>query len=869
VTAALTLRVALEGFFVATAPLLFLVLAVLVSSHLAGVRAGLIATGLSLLVGWYAFDGRPYTFDLPSYVEAIRLVSFSLIGASISILNERLRRGHVRAAEALARATASERDARAAQARAEAARTALEVTFDSLTEAVMVLGHSGEKLTANPAFAKLYGFASPADVFSRLTDYPNLFEACSIEGKPIPAGDWPIVRALRGETVKDYVMRVRRTDTGKNWIASYSAAPVYDSAGRLLQVVVTIHDMTAGEWARQQLEESEKRYRDLYENAPDMYCSVDPATGLVLQCNQTLLGLTGFSRDEVVGRHVLERYHPSCAAAARRCFEQFLEHGEIHDSELALRRKDGSLLYVSLSVSALRDENGHVLRGRLVCRDITERKRAREALRESEARYRTLLASVPQLIWTCLPNGYCDFLSPQWLEYTGVPESEQLGYLWLDVLHPEDRPRAFQAWRDAVEDRAEYDLEYRIRGRDGAYRWFKTRGSPLRDEAGQIVRWFGTCTDIDLVKRTEEALRESQSRLAMATRAGNLGLFDWDLASGSVHWTEEQEKLFGIAPGTFEGTQEAWMRRVHPEDVKEVMTAFKACAAGHQERMEFAYRALLPDASTRWLEGSARLLYGHDGQPVRLVGVCVDVTERRLSEQALRRNNEELKQFAYAASHDLQEPLRTVISYTQLLTRNARGKLAPEEKRFMQFIVESSERMMDLIRDLREYLEVSGDGSEQGPVDLNQTLATVLQNLQVAIRESGAAVSQDTLPVVLGKEAHFLQLLQNLLSNGMKYRRDGVPPVLHVSARRMDNEWEFSVRDNGQGIAREYWARVFGVFKRLHGKSIPGTGIGLALCQRVVERYGGRIWLDSEPGAGSTFFFTLPFTAIRETSAGF
>jgi light-regulated signal transduction histidine kinase (bacteriophytochrome) len=326
------------------------------------------------------------------------------------------------------------------------------------------------------------------------------------------------------------------------------------------------------------------------------------------------------------------------------------------------------------------------------------------------------------------------------------------------------------------------------------------------------------------------------------------------------------EILFGLIPGTFEGTYEGWTRRIYTDDLKPVVAAFESCAAGMRERMDFSYRVILPDGNMRWLEGSGRLLYGPGNEPIRLVGVCIDVTERRLSEQALRRTNEELKQFAYAASHDLQEPLRTVISYTQLLARTTKAKLSVDESRFMQFITESSERMLDLIRDLREYLEVSGDGAEHRPVDLNHTLATVLQNLQVAVRESAAVVTSEPLPVVSGKETHFVQLLQNLVSNGIKYRREGVPPVLRISSRKVDGEWEFRVQDNGQGIARDYWGRVFGVFKRLHGKNIPGTGIGLALCQRVVERYGGRIWLDSEPGEGSTFFFTLPLAIVKETN---
>jgi light-regulated signal transduction histidine kinase (bacteriophytochrome) len=201
-----------------------------------------------------------------------------------------------------------------------------------------------------------------------------------------------------------------------------------------------------------------------------------------------------------------------------------------------------------------------------------------------------------------------------------------------------------------------------------------------------------------------------------------------------------------------------------------------------------------------------------------------------------------------------------ITSYSQLLVRGYRGQLDGEAAASVGFITEGTRRMRDLLADLLAYAQLTAAGEQPvEAVDLNAVFQQTIENLRTAIQESGSMVSSDPLPVVPGHEPHFIQLLQNLIGNSIKYRA-GSAPRIHVSAVRQDRAWRFSVADNGIGIDPEYHQKIFGVFKRLHGKTIPGTGIGLAICQRVVERYGGRIWVESEAGRGATFYFTLSAT---------
>jgi signal transduction histidine kinase len=234
--------------------------------------------------------------------------------------------------------------------------------------------------------------------------------------------------------------------------------------------------------------------------------------------------------------------------------------------------------------------------------------------------------------------------------------------------------------------------------------------------------------------------------------------------------------------------------------------------------------------------------------------------ERRVAERTkeLSRTNDELRQFAYVASHDLQEPLRTIGSYTQLLAKRYKGKLGADADDFVNYIVEGVGRMHVLLNDMLAYSRVTEDeGKEFGTVNCDAILKGALMNLEVAIKESDAVVTSELLPEISGDDSQLTQVFQNLISNGLKYRRTERPRI-HISAEQVDGAWQFSVRDNGIGIEEKYNERIFGIFKRLHGKELPGTGMGLAICKKIVERHGGRIWVDSTLGQGSNFQFSLP-----------
>jgi len=364
-------------------------------------------------------------------------------------------------------------------------------------------------------------------------------------------------------------------------------------------------------------------------------------------------------------------------------------------------------------------------------------------------------------------------------------------------------------------------------------------------------------------KKSEEELQRLNERFTLATRSAEIGVWDWDVQQDQLAWDDRMYALYGIRREDFSGAYEAWVKGLHPDDVvrgnEEIQKALRS-----EKEFDTEFRVLWPDGQIRHIKAHALVVRDDNGRPLRMTGVNYDITGRKQAEEALRkktedldRSNRELEQFAYVASHDLQEPLRMVSSYMQLLARNYRGKLDQDADEFIAYAVDGAARMQRMINDLLEYSRLGTRGKPFAPTDTEEILKQALNNLQLAIEESTAVITHDPLPTVMADDVQMIQLFQNLIGNAIKFRGEG-PPRVHVSAEQRGKEWVFSVRDNSIGIAPEYKDRVFLIFQRLHGKEeYPGTGIGLSVCKKIVERHGGRIWVESGVGDGSTFFFTI------------
>ena len=308
-------------------------------------------------------------------------------------------------------------------------------------------------------------------------------------------------------------------------------------------------------------------------------------------------------------------------------------------------------------------------------------------------------------------------------------------------------------------------------------------------------------------------------------------------------------------------------RKIHPNDRNRVMTEYIEALANHWE-LDQEYRLQDCDGRYYWFR-EIGVPYETNNIYQGFIGICLDITERKESEQKLthytkdlERSNAELEQFAYIASHDLQEPLRMVSSYTQLLARRYQDKLDDDANEFIAFAVDGANRMQTLIQDLLAYSRVGKRKQTLKPIELKPVLQSVINSLKILIEESGATIDlPESLPQINADQSQLQQLFQNLISNAIKYRNELRPCIIDITLTKINDMWQFSIQDNGIGIETNFFERIFVIFQRLHGKEkYSGTGIGLAVCKRIVEGHGGEIWLDSEFGKGSTFYFTLPIT---------
>ena len=621
------------------------------------------------------------------------------------------------------------------------------------------------------------------------------------------------------------------------------------------------HDITERKRAQEAVRQRTAQFQTLLNEAPIGVYLVD-GDFRIREVNPTALrvfgnipDLIGRDFDEVI--HILwpKRYADEIVER----FRHTLETGEAYviAERIEERRDLGVREYYEWQISRIPlPEGGYGV----VCyfRDISRQVLARETIAESEQRFRTLVSIITDVPWTTDPEGRFVAPQPAWSAYTGQTWEELHDFGWANAIHEADRQPLLEAWERACKTHTVYESQGRFwHDATQTYRYFETRATPLLSSDGRVRGWVGACTDVDERKSFENALRESEERLRFMAESMPQKIFAAK-SNGDVDYFNQQWMEFTGLP--FENIKDlGWSLFVHSADVNETLRLWQH-SIDTGERFQFVHRFRRCDGAYRWHLSRAHAMRDGEGKISTWIGSSTDIHEEKETEEQLRKANEALSQFAFAASHDFQEPLRMITSYSQLLLKGYRGQLEGDAKMCVEYITEGTQRMRELLADLLSFTALGADGRHEPElVDLNISFQKAIHNLKAAINETSAIVTSEDLPHVMGLQANFVQLFQNLIGNAIKYRSER-SPVVHISAENRNSDWLLSVADNGIGIDSKHYQRIFGVFKRLHGRGIPGTGIGLAICQRVVEKYGGRIWVESQVGSGTTFYFTLPMS---------
>lgn len=641
--------------------------------------------------------------------------------------------------------------------------------------------------------------------------------------------------------------------------------------------------------------------------------TVQGADTRILHANTSAAAILGLSPEQLTGRDSLDprwrAIHPNGKAFP----------GETHPAIVALKTGQ-PLLDVPMGVYHPAAEQWRWLTVTAIPRrapgmerpeqvttvfaDVTEQRQTREELSRSEQRFRSLVEATAQIVFTTDAQGAFHAAQADWEAFTGQGPAQYLNpQTAIEAIHPEDREQTLQAWAGMLEIGQAYDLEHRLRRADGVYVSMQIRAVPLRNADGSVREWIGAYTDISATREAEAALKalntELEGRVAARTQelaevtrfstllltAAGEGVFGLDALGRTTFANPAAARLLGYSVERLIGSQQHEL--IHHSRPDGTPYPVGDCPI-HQTLRDGQTRRL--DHDVLWHAQGHAVPVASVVTPLRSAAGAVtgavlmvqDITERLRAQHLLQeaiedleRSNTDLEQFAYVASHDLQEPLRTLGSYAELLGRRYEGQLDDRADRYLGFMQDAVGRMRGLIQDLLEFSRVGRGESVPTPLNLDDAMRAAADSVGAALHsnldveegeEGGASLSWETPHTVLVHAPLMVPLLTNLIGNGLKFTAPGQPARVRVESRQDGELVHITVQDNGIGIALEYQERVFDIFQRLHRREdYAGNGMGLAICRKIVEHHGGTLWLESTPlpaaDHGTTFHFTLPAAA--------
>lgn len=598
--------------------------------------------------------------------------------------------------------------------------------------------------------------------------------------------------------------------------------------------------------------------------------STDP-DGTIKTFNRAAQQLLGYSPEEVVGKVTPGIIHDPVEVGKRAeilfqelgvkiepGIEVFMAlpcRGIADENEWTYIRKDGSRFPVLLSVTALFDSEGNITGFLGIGQDIRDRKQAEKELRDLTTAMQNAVEGISRLD---IHGRYMN-INRAYAHKCGYEPEEMIGMEWPMTVHPDDIERLILAYQEML-TLGKVEVEARGVRKNGSFFYKQITMVKACDKKGIFNGYHCFMKDITERKLTETALQESESKYRQIVELAEEGIWVIDSKACTTYVNQAMARMLG-----YEESEMLGLRIFDFMDESEKQLTgqyFDRRNQGIGEKHESKLKS--KDGKDVWTYISTSSVMDELGNLLSSCALVYNITNRKEVEQQmlqltedLKRSNEELEQFAYVASHDLQEPLRAVTSYTQLLAQRYQGNLDTKADKYINYVVDGASRMQQLINDLLAYSRLGTRAQEFEVADCNAAVAQSLSNLQIAIAEKQAIITCESMPTVMADEFQLVQLFQNLIGNAIKFCQD--VPIIQIAAIIQDNEWLFSVRDNGIGIDSEYADRIFIIFQRLHSRrEYLGTGIGLAICKRIVERHSGRIWVESQSGEGATFYFTIP-----------
>lgn len=744
--------------------------------------------------------------------------------------------------------------------------------IENITDQISLVDEKGIIIYASPSVTKILGYTADEYIGSNILDFINE------EDKETADNLFEEVLSENGNIVNNVQLRFRNSKGEWMWHETTAHNLINDHT--IGAIVFIYRDITDRKKAEQEILLQKSYFQQLFENSPEGIVILDDQDR-ILNINKGFERMFQHSVDEIKGKTLNSIIIPESMIEQATQMTLFVLKGEIIHKETQRKRKDGSIVDVSiLAYPITLEENQIGVYG--IYSDITERKETEKALRNSEERYRAFVKQSTEGIWrfeflepvsvklpideqvkNIFKYGYLAECNDVFAKMYGYESAGDIAGARIGELLIETESKNIDYIRKSIMGGYKIDnIESVEKDKEGNKKIFMNNMVGIV-ENDTLVRIWGSQRDITESKKAQEELSKTQFRLAtLLKNLQNVVLYE--TGGGKEFMSENVLEMLGYNADMF-ANRDFFKTITHSGDWKKIEEKTKDWhKAGSVGVLNLELRVRRADGRYIWVED--HMIKVRNNGDSHLAGVLINITEHKTNEEKLKnladklsQSNNELEQFAYVASHDLQEPLRMVASYIQLLQRRYKGNITAEADEFINYAVDGVVRMKTLINDLLAYSRVNTKDTQLEDVDCSKVVEQNIKNLAASIEETGAEINVEILPTVKANQMQINQLFQNLISNAIKFRKPDVKPVINISAKHTGDEWLFTVSDNGIGIDKEFSDKIFNIFQRLHNNSeYPGTGIGLAICKRIIEKLGGLLWVESEEGMGSTFNFTIP-----------
>lgn len=534
-----------------------------------------------------------------------------------------------------------------------------------------------------------------------------------------------------------------------------------------------------------------------------------------------------------------------------------------YDQLVRYRHKNGSTVWIRCRGMAIRDENGKPIRMLGAHHEITEHKLIEAQLRISEKQFRGAFENSAIGMALVSTEGKWLKVNHQLCYIVGYTERELMQKTFQDITHPDDLEKDLGLVKDVLDNKiSNYKMEKRYFHSAGHIVWVLLSVSLVRDSNGEPLHFVSQIENITERKKAIQQLHEANERLQLATASSDIGIWEYNVKTNFLVWDDAMFRIYGVKKENFSAAYDAWRNGLHPEDAERGDKEVEMALNGTKD-FDTEFRIVWPDKSIRYIKAKAIVIRNDKGEAEKMIGTNSDITEQKKMEGLHRRmatlesKSKEMEEFAYVTSHDLREPLLTIRNYIDLLFEDHQAQLNPEATAFLNTIQGAAKRMDELILNLLDYSRLSREKKLE-KVDCNALLNELLKELDPLLKDTGANITIKNLPVLKAYPKELKLAFHNLITNALKFNKEGTQSNIAIYANQVEYGWEFAVRDNGIGIPPEDLEKIFIIFRKLHhNEAFSGTGIGLALVKKIAEIHNGSAWAKSNEENGSTFYFTV------------